>query len=88
MLNIFAVITVYSFLSQKPHIPSPVFLDMVYFLIVQTVFQPYILINLPLAYSSINEKEYKQQISSHFYKTIHVFHKYSKNFLQKYEKIN
>lgn len=84
----FAVITVYPFLSQEPHIPSSVFLDMVYFLIVQTIFQPYVLINLPLAYSTINEKDYKQQIPSHFYKTIHAFHKYSKNSLQKYEKIN
>ena len=73
----FAVITVYSFLGQKPHIPLPVFLNMVYFLIIQTVFQSYVLINLSFAYSTTHEKKYKQQTSSHYYKTTHVFHKYS-----------
>lgn len=57
----FAIITVYPFLSQKPHIPPSVFLDMVYFLIIQPVFQSYVLINLSLTYSTINEKKYKQK---------------------------
>ena len=74
MLDLFAIITVYPFLIQKPHIPTSVFLDMVYFLIIQPVFQSYVLINLPFAYSTVNEKKYKQKDSSHFYKIIHVFH--------------
>ena len=74
----FAIITVYPLLSQKPHIPPLVLLDMVYFLVIQTVLQTYILINLPFTYSTTYEKKHKKQTSSHFYKTIHVFHKYSK----------
>ena len=35
---------------------------------------PYVLINLSLTYSTINEKKYKQKESSHFYKITHVFH--------------
>ena len=73
MLDMFAIVTVDPFLGQKPHISSSVFLDMVYFLIIQTIFQSYVLINLPFAYSSINEKEYKQQKPFHFYKMIHIF---------------
>ncbi len=56
---------------------------------IQAVFQAYVLINLPFTYSTTYEKKHKKNKHlPHFYKTIHVFHKYSKNTLQKYEKIN
>ena len=51
----FAIITVYPLLSQKPHIAPLVLLDMVYFLVIQTVLQTYILINLPFTYSTTYE---------------------------------
>lgn len=83
----FTIITVYPFLGQKPHIPSSVFLDIVYFLIVQTIFKSYVLIDLSLAYSNINEKEYKQQKPSHFHKTIHVFTNIQKTLCKNMKKL-
>lgn len=84
----FAIITVYPFLSQKPHISPSVFLDMVYFLIIQPIFQSYVLINLFPAYSTINEKKYKQKNLLIFTKLLMSFTNIQKNTLQKYEKIN
>ena len=76
MLDMLTVITVYPFLAQKPHIPLPVFLDMVYFLGVQTVFQTYVLINLPSTGKTNkknNKKKNKPGIKIYFHTCHNIF---------------
>lgn len=84
----FAIITVYPLLSQKPHIAPLVLLDMVYFLVIQTVLQTYILINLPFTYSTTYEKKHKKTNIFPFLQNHSCLSQIFKNTLQKYEKIN
>ena len=54
LIDILSVSYTHLDVYKRQHISPSVFLDMVYFLIIQPIFQSYVLINLSPAYSTIN----------------------------------